>query len=92
MCVLGSADISSNVADISGGFEDLIPSVFEELLAALLAAQRRMLEQNWQQGPAFRALVSAAFGAARPHSPIKKTCIAHCMPFRDDGFTVWSLA
>lgn len=34
--VLGSTDISSNVADISRGFEDLIPSVFEELCAAAL--------------------------------------------------------
>lgn len=30
-CILSSTDISSNVADISRGFEDLIPSVFEEL-------------------------------------------------------------
>lgn len=29
--VLSSADISSNVVDISRGFEDLIPSMFEEL-------------------------------------------------------------
>lgn len=35
-CVLRSTDISSNVVDISRGFEDLIPSVFEELFAGLL--------------------------------------------------------
>lgn len=43
VCVLSSADISLNVADISGGFKDLISSVFEEFCAALFTAMREML-------------------------------------------------
>lgn len=41
VCVLSSSDISSNAVDISRGFEDLIPSVFEELCAALLGNTER---------------------------------------------------
>lgn len=48
-CVLSSADISSNVVDISRGFEDLIPSVFEELYAGLLTTLREMLQQGLQR-------------------------------------------
>lgn len=47
-CVLSSTDISSNVVDISRGFEDLIPSVFEELCAALLTAPKETLQQSQQ--------------------------------------------
>lgn len=67
-CVLSSTDISSNVVDISRGFEDLIPSVFDELCAALLKTQRKMPQPSRQRalpsGP-----YSTAFGAARSHSP-----------------------
>lgn len=67
-CVLSSTDISSNAVDISRGFGDLIPSVFEELCAALLKALRKTLQQSRQcalpSGP-----YSTAFGAARSHSP-----------------------
>lgn len=45
-CVLSLTDISSNVVDISRGFEDLIPSVFEELCAALLKTLRETLQQS----------------------------------------------
>lgn len=40
-------DISSIVADISKGFEDLIPSVFEELSAG----EGVMLQWEQQHGP-----------------------------------------
>ncbi len=67
-CVLSSTDIFSNVVDISRGFEDLIPSVFEELCAALLKTLRKTLQQSRQ-----RALPSGphstAFGVAPSHSP-----------------------
>lgn len=49
VCVLSSTDISSNVVDISRGFEDLIPSVFEELCAALLITLRETLQQSPQR-------------------------------------------
>lgn len=69
LCFLSSTDISSNVVDISRGFEDLIPSVFEELCAALLTTLRETLQQCQQRalpsGP-----YSTAFGAARSHSPV----------------------
>jgi len=55
--VLSSADISSNVADISRGFEDLIPSVFEELCAALPTTLREIMQRSRQCAPAFRPLV-----------------------------------
>lgn len=48
MCVLSSTDISSNVVDISRGFEDLIPSVFEEFCAAPLTTRWEMLQQSQQ--------------------------------------------
>lgn len=69
VCVLSPTDISSNVVDISRGFEDLIPSVFEELCAALLTTLRKALQQSQQRalpsGP-----YSTAFWAARSHSPV----------------------
>ncbi|KAM7424004.1 hypothetical protein PAMA_000389 [Pampus argenteus] len=68
-CTISSTDISSNVADISRGFEDLISSVFEELCAALLTTLREALQQSRQHalrsGP-----YSTVFGAARSHSPV----------------------
>lgn len=57
LCVLRSTDISSNVVDISWGFEDLIPSVFEELCAGPRKTLGKMLQQSQQRGPAFRALL-----------------------------------
>ena len=61
-CVLRSTDISSDAVDISRGFEDLIPSVFEEFCAALLTALREMLRQSRQHAlPS--GLYSTAFGA-----------------------------
>lgn len=56
VCVLSSTDISSNVVDISRGFEDLIPSVFEELCAALLKTQGNTAADP-AECPAFRALL-----------------------------------
>lgn len=65
LCVLRSTDISSNVVDISRGFEDLIPSVFEELCAGPLKTQGKMLQQSQQC-----ALPLGPYsGATRPHSP-----------------------
>lgn len=62
-CVLSFTDISSIVVDISRGFEDLIPSMFEELCAALLKTPGETLQQS------LRGSYSTAFGAARSHSP-----------------------
>lgn len=66
VCVLSPTDISSNVGDISRGFEGLIPSVFEELCAALHTTLRKALHQSQQH-----ALPSGPyFWAACSHSPI----------------------
>lgn len=91
--VLGSTDISSNVVDISRGFEDLIPSVFEELCAALLKAHRERLQQSPQRG-----LPSGSYSAALRAAPVSLTrsvirrrlaLYIACL-FRDDWFTAWS--
>lgn len=77
------------------GFEDLIPSVFEELWAALLTALREMLKWSRQCASCLQA-----FGLLHLERPIlvhpkydqEKTCTMHGMPFRDDRFTAWSLS
>lgn len=63
VCVLRPADISSNVADISRGFEDLILSVFEELCAALRPEPAAC--------PAFRALLLSSLFSLT-HSVIRR--------------------
>lgn len=67
-CVLRSTDISSNVVDISRGFEDLIPPVFEELCAGLFKtagkARRRVGSVPCLRGPR-----CTASGATRLHCP-----------------------
>lgn len=92
-CVFSSTDISSNVVDISKGFEDLIPSVFEELCAALLKTPRKTLQQSQQRalplGALLHSIWSSPFSLTRSVIKRRPALYIACL-FRADWFTAWS--